>query len=293
MPPPASVGQSDDLSATEQELVRAALAGTGAPTDPRHWTLEDGGGSHRVVLAGDRVAVRVSRHPQAADYLVRSTALVDALPELGVALPRSLGPVASLGTHRAVATCRVPGDPSQHRVDPTALAVVLDSLAAVDTRPLTEFLSPPLAYGGGPDWLDLQHSAVLPRIPARARAAARRAVDALAAAEPVPERSVHGGQLVHGDLAGANLRWQSGRVVGLIDWDLATAYDPALDLACLAEWHGWDTVEQLADGATVRRARVQQDCFALHTIAHVIITRGAGDPAVSTAVERAVARLEG
>lgn len=280
-----------DLSAAELELVRAALAGTGAPADPRHWSLEDGGGSHRVVLAGDGVAVRISRHRQAADDLVRSTALVDALPELGVALPRSLGRVVSLGTHRAVATRRVPGEPSPHRVEPTALATVLDALAAVDPEPLTGLLSPPLAYGGGPDWLDLQRSAVLPRIPAHVRDVARRAVETLAAADP--EQSVAGRQLVHGDLAGANLRWQSGRVVGLIDWDLATAYDPALDLACLAEWHGWHTVEQLADPATVRRARVQQDCFALHTVAHVIITRGADDPAVSAAVNRAVARLEG
>ena len=276
-----------DLSATEQELVAGALVGTGAPADPRHWTVEDGGGSHRVVLAGDRVAVRVSRHPQAAADLARNTALVDALPEFGFALPRPLGPVVSAGQARAVATRRVPGQPSPHHVEPAALVAVLDALVAVDWEPLAGLLAPPLAYGGGPDWLDLQRAEVLPRLPARARDAARRAVDALAGAEPGPP------QLVHGDLAGANLRWQAGRVVGLIDWDLATGYDPALDLACLAEWHGWDVVGRLADGATVQRAGVQQDCFPLHTVAHLIITRGAGAPDVEVAVSRAAARLEG
>lgn len=265
------------------EVVLAALADTGAPTDPRRWTVEEGGSSHLVVLA-DAAAVRVSRHRQAAADLDRNAALVDALPEPGFALPRSLGPVVGTGPLRAVATARVPGDPSPTRVDPDALAAVLDALAAVETAPLAGLLAAPLAYGGGPHWLEFQHAEVLPRLPVRAREEARRAIDALAAADPGPRH------LVHGDLAGANLRWRAGRVVGVIDWDLATAYDPALDLACLAEWHGWDLVDQLADPATVRRARVQQDCFALHTVAHVISTRPDDESAIAAAVDRAAVR---
>ena len=278
-------GNGRSLPDPEVDLVRTALAGTDAPPDPVRWQLEESGSSHRVVLAGARVAVRVSRHAEAADLLTRRTALVDALPDLPFALPRSVGPVVGTGSLRAVATRRVPGHTSPHRVDPAALATVLNALAAVDPAPLAELLTAPLAYGGGPDWWDLQQAEVLPRLPAHVRPAAERAVAALADRDPGPR------QLVHGDLAGGNLRWESGRVVGVIDWDLATAYDPALDLACLAEWHGWDTVGQLADAATVRRARVQQACFALHTVAHVIITRPGDEEAVGAAVDRVARQL--
>lgn len=274
------------MSAAEQELVAGALAGTGAPVDPAGWVVEDGGSSHRVVLSAD-VAVRVARHAGAAAELERNTARVDALPPLPFALPRSLGPVVTGSLGAAVATRRVPGDPSPTAVDPASLATVLDALAGVDWEPLADLLTEPLAYGGGARWREFQQAEVLPRLPARVRDSARRVVDALAAAETGPIG------LVHGDLAGANLRWLDGRVVGLIDWDLATAYDPALDLACLAEWHGWDTTSRLADAATVTRARLHQDCFALHHVAHVIITRGPADETVTEAVDRATARLDG
>lgn len=275
------------LPEPEIELVRAALAETDAPTDPGGWQLEEGGGSHRVVLVAERFAVRIARHREAADLLSRRTALVDALPDLPVAVPRSVGPVVGTGARRAVATRWVPGRPSPRRVDPGALGELLAALAAVDPTPLARLLAVPLAYGGGADWWDLQQQEVLPRLPSAVRPAAQRMLTALAELDPVPD------QLVHGDLAGANLRWQSGRVVGVLDWDLATAYDPALDLACLADWHGWPLVARLAEPAVVARARVQQACFVLHTVAHLIITRGSDDPAVSDALEQAAVRLRG
>lgn len=57
----------------------------------------------------------------------------------------------------------------------------------------------------------------------------RRHVEAALALEPVEAR------LVHGDLAGHNMRWlETGDLVGVTHWDLAQAFDPAVDVACLA-----------------------------------------------------------
>jgi aminoglycoside phosphotransferase (APT) family kinase protein len=72
--------------------------------------------------------------------------------------------------------------------------------------------------------------------------------------------------LVHGDLGGANMRWSSdGRLVGVIDWDWASAWDPAVDAACLA-WHGWAAVEAAVDPPIYHRARIWERTFGIEQI---------------------------
>lgn len=76
--------------------------------------------------------------------------------------------------------------------------------------------------------------------------------------------------LVHGDLAGENMHWSADDdLVGILDWDLAQAFDPAVDAACLA-WHGSRTVRRAVDGDTYRRARVWARTFGIEQVSAVI-----------------------
>ena len=64
-------------------------------------------------------------------------------------------------------------------------------------------------------------------------------------------------RLVHGDLGGDNLRWTpDGAVGGVIDWDLAQPFDPAVDAACLASWYGWDNLSHAVDAETFQPAPI-------------------------------------
>jgi len=55
-------------------------------------------------------------------------------------------------------------------------------------------------------------------------------------------------------VGGDNLRVDArGRYVGVLDWDLAQAFDPAIDVAALV-WHGWPTIRAAVDAGTYRRA---------------------------------------
>lgn len=111
-------------------------------------------------------------------------------------------------------------------------------------------------------WAVVLAEDVIPRLPPRWRAEGRRRLDDAVALEPVPDA------LVHGDLAGSNVHWgPDGKLVGVLDWDLALPFDPAVDAACMA-WHGWDTIRAAVDDETYRRARVWNQTFGIeHLIA--------------------------
>ncbi|MFJ5221128.1 phosphotransferase family protein [Streptomyces sp. NPDC088354] len=89
-----------------------------------------------------------------------------------------------------------------------------------------------------------------PRLHALWRDEGRRRLDNAIALEPVSDA------LVHGDLVGSNLHWSpDGKLIGVLDWDLALPFDPAIDAATMA-WHGWDTIRDAVDLDTYRRARI-------------------------------------
>lgn len=94
----------------------------------------------------------------------------------------------------------------------------------------------------------------------------RRHVEAALALEPVEAR------LVHGDLTGHNMRWsETGDRVGVTDWDLAQAFDPAVDVACLAVGHGWDAVRHAVDSTTYSRARTWAGTFAMEQLVRAVL----------------------
>ncbi|WP_214403010.1 phosphotransferase family protein [Pseudonocardia lacus] len=222
------------------------------------------GGSHDVVRVPGVAAVRIARSAPAVESLARRSALLVALARAGLpfAVPEPLGPVTSTAGWTAVAVSWVPGrEAPRGEGDPDVLRGVLDALAGVDLAPLECLLDVPHAYAGRERWEELMLDVAVPLLPERLRASARRRIAEAVALEPVPPR------LVHGDLAGENMHWsEDGRLLGVIDWDLAHAFDPAVDVACLAFTHGWPVIGRTVDARTYERARVWAGTFPIEQL---------------------------
>lgn len=121
-------------------------------------------------------------------------------------------------------------------------------------------------------------------LPGDLRAEAVRRVQLALALPPVAPG------FVHGDLAGTNLLWRSdGTLSGVLDWDLAQAFGPAVDVACLS-WFGWDTVRAVVNAEQQHRAEVWARTFALEQVA-AALNSGEPAPVIQKVVGRAVTHL--
>lgn len=272
-----------DRSRTDA-LVAAALRAAGQAVAPAEWQRIEHGSANLVVLAGG-AAVRVGRTASTAAESLRAQALVDVLPDLPFAVPRSLADPVRDGDMVAIAQRRLDGipHPSGHG-DADVLRGVLDALAAVPVGAHRAHLAPPHAFMGGEAWHPVMVEQAIPLLAPDVRVRARRAADALAALEAVPE------VLVHGDLAGSNLLWSDGVVTGVIDWDLASAGDPAIDVAALAVWHGWDVIERVRPPEVVHRARIIAATHPLQIVCFSIV-QGRPEAEVARAATWASARV--
>ncbi|MDX1620635.1 MAG: phosphotransferase [Nitriliruptorales bacterium] len=239
---------------------------------------------HEVVLVPGVAAIRVARDEQADTETARQHDLLRRLGEcsLPFAVPEPLDEVQELDGRPSLVCSWVPGNPApKGHGDPEELRELLAALADVDLEGLRDVLAPPHAYAGGERWAEVMFGEAVPRLPGEWQQEARRRVEAALALEPVPAR------LVHGDLAGDNMRWDDrGRLVGVLDWDLASPWDQAVDAACLA-WHGWETVRAAVDDGTYRRARIWYRTFGIEQIA-AAIQRGEPDRVVEQTVVRCV-----
>ena len=241
---------------------------------------------HDVVLLPGRAVVKVARG-RAIEDLHRRAGLAGALARAGLpfAVPTPLGPVATFEDCSAVALSWVPGTSAPAGSgDPARLRALLDALAGIDVTvlgPIARWLGAPHAYAGGPRWATLMGQ-VVDLLPAGVRTIA---VDRVNAAAHLPEAPP---SLVHGDLAGDNVRWHGdGALAGVIDWDLASAWDRSVDAACLA-WFGWPAVAAAVDAPTYQRARTWAATFHLESVAAAIDNGEDGD--VIAARVRAAAR---
>ncbi|MFD8078575.1 phosphotransferase [Streptomyces sp. NPDC059718] len=231
------------------------------------------GGSHHVVLLPGVAVVRVARNPTAVAALSRRMELLRRLGALDLpfAVPRPLSDVVPVAGHTAVALSWVGGTPAPRGGggEPEHLAGLLRALKDVDCRDLQGLLGAAHEYAGGDRWAEMMERDVVPRLPRTWRSEARRRVGAALDLPPVEP------SLVHGDLAGGNLHWSDdGRVVGVLDWDLAQPFDPAVDAACLA-WHGWDKVAAAVDRPTLHRAWTWYLTFGLEQVAFALLN---GEP---------------
>lgn len=274
-------GPDEDLITA---LATEAFECAGESGDPADWHRVEHGSATLVLLCG-RAAVRIARDRSAATGLRRVQHLVDALPELPFQVPRSRGQIIERDGHVAAATERIEGAPHPAGSgDPHRLCELLETIHTLPAQPLRPHLAPARAFIGGPGWQEVLIEQVLPLLAAEVRSEAARRIEALASLPQVPT------VVNHGDLAGGNVLWHEGRVVGVLDWDLAALEDPAEDVASLASWHGWDLVDQLADAETVARAEVFRRSFGLQVLGHAV---RCGRPAeeIQPLLKRVEARL--
>lgn len=286
------VTSDDDLRATATRLLPGVTASDVSAADVVR------GEFHDVVLLPGLAVVKVARG-LAAQHLERRAPLLEALAgaSLPFAVPRPLGGVVRTGeTSAAVALSWVPGEPAPAgaggppRVE--QLQQLLTAVAGVDvspTSPVGRHLDVPHAYAGRERWAELM-AQVVAMLPDDVREDGEARLQAALALPPVPPR------LVHGDLAGHNLRWHAdGSISGVIDWDLASAWDPAVDLGCLV-WFGWDAVDAACAGlggewpAAAERARVWLATFQLEGPA-ALLDDGAAETVVRQRLARVVAAL--
>ncbi|GAA1499145.1 phosphotransferase family protein [Paeniglutamicibacter kerguelensis] len=241
-----------------------------------------GGQFHVVLVAENEAVLRISRTRAAALEMQRRVDLVEALaPRLGFELPTALTPVWHGNDCSAVVQRYVPGSAhAPHRGDAAALRRLVEELAGIDVAPLAGLLARPFAFNG--PWTAVKTAATLRALPTELVADAELVLATIAGFASIPPA------LVHGDLAGHNVHWLDGRLVGVLDWDLAAAWDPALNSAYLGLWHGESMLDLMAPTAQEAwRARVWLGAMSLESIYNVGL---ANDPAQ---LEAMVARVAG
>ncbi len=233
-------------------------------------TLTEQGSAYRVAIsaadaAGERVAIRFGRAPEAADALARMARLHPLLTEplgrAGIAVPLPLGPVQPSALGPAMAFSFLAGGPHPHyRANPGEFAAggddpavtvpaLVDLLAAfgrVELNSVRPELAPPYSYRG--PWTDTKVATVLGFVAEHAPTLVAPASRIVRGVRERPEGFGGTVGLVHGDLAGQNMRWNADftAVTGLLDWDLASAWDPAINLMQLSLWHGPTLVPAVA-----------------------------------------------
>ncbi len=222
------------------------------------------GNVHHVLLIPGIAAVRVSKRPLAAASMPRQAEVLRQLASAGLPfqVPEPLTPVTTFGERAAVAVSWIDGVALPEGVgDPSQVAEVLTAVRSV---PLSGSLLAALdGRAMGPSWSTVIAEYILPRLPARWQSEGRARLDAALALEPVADA------LVHGDLGGSNIHWSTdGKLLGVLDWDLAMPADPAIDAAFMA-WHGWDNVRRAVSADTYRRARTWD---ALFGVGHLVAT---------------------
>jgi len=241
----------------------------------------ESGDDHLVLIPGSGVpcdaVLRIARRPDVAAALPARMQLLQRLaPHLPFALSLPLTPVmradpdAAGGWRPAAVVQRyVPGAAHPpHTGEPAELRRLLAALAAVPTEAYAGLVQAPFARE--PRWRDEDRDLVLGVLPPENRDAATAVWDGL---EAIDGEAVG---LVHGDLAGENVRWHHGAVVGVLDWDHAAAWDPAINLAQLSLWHGPEIIGPAApDPRSADRARLWVGHLALHRVRQAALTDAA------------------
>ncbi|SDI32344.1 phosphotransferase family protein [Nonomuraea jiangxiensis] len=249
-----------------------------------------GGGVHDVILVPGVAAVRVSRRPLHAAAMPRRTEVLQAIGAAGLpfAVPEPLTPVTMFEARAAVAVSWIDGTPlPEGQGDPARIGELLGALRELPlTEELRALLPAPRAHEGDLSWAGILAREIIPRFPGTWREDGRRRLAEALALEPVPDR------LVHGDLVGGNIHWGAdGKVIGVLDWDRAHLFDPAIDAAFMS-WHGWDNLRRAVSGETYRRARVWARTFGVNQLVAVLELGGEPLPLPDSYARHIVAWLE-
>lgn len=261
------------------ELVDAALTAAGTRRTSVEWVAH---GSSSLVGLVDEVAVRVARSPAGGAELRRAQALVDALPTLPFAVPRSVADAVEVAGYVAVPVQRITGAAQAPQPVPGARVIeMIDAIHAIPVEPLRPLLAPPRVFMGGADWQAVLTERAVPLLPTDLRTEAVGRVQRLAALPTVDP------VLNHGDLGGTNVHWDGPVVAGVLDWDLAAPEDPAEDVAAAAWTFGvWDEAAERFGPEVIERAWAFRRSFPLQVLAFAVLhDRPAHE------IERVVARV--
>ncbi|MFJ2618933.1 aminoglycoside phosphotransferase family protein [Glutamicibacter sp. NPDC087344] len=249
-------------------------------------TVNEAGQSHTVLLANTQAVIRMARTEVSSANMPRSVRLHDQLAtQLPYLVPTACSGIAQFNGRNAVAMSFIPGRAHEpHRGDPATLQKIVRDLAAVDISFLLADLAEPFAFAGR--WNPAAQERCLEYLPHDLRTAAKSVFAQLPQLEAVPP------SLVHGDLAGENMHWDGEKPVGILDWDLASAWDPALNTTYLALWHGQDLIEQIApDAEQARRARIWLGLMGLERLADTLLR--SDNPRVDKLMRKIAPRLHG
>lgn len=222
---------------------------------------------HHVVLGRDRV-VCFPRTVAAAARLPARAAVLRALSGLGLGV-ETPEPIAESGEPAYLVLTRIPGQPLPESAlsrpgapDAVArqLANLLSSLASAGTSTLPEAPADRWTV-----FADDVRAELFPLMSVAGRVRATRELDAL---DTLPHLTT---AIVHGDLGGENLLWDTGnppRLLGIVDWDEACLGDPAEDLAALSATYPPAVLEPLltllgTDPPTRTRIAILRATFAL------------------------------
>ena len=209
---------------------------------------------HHVVIGTDRV-VCIARTTAAAARLARRAAMLDALRdlELGVAVPNPLAVSADNEVPHLVLS-RIHGETLERSAvgTPAIAAAVARECHALLTRLAAagsnETLRATLPHAPADRWPEFAAAVRDTLYPLMTAAGSTRAEEQLAALNALPHSTV---ALVHGDLGGENLLWNTESAVpvlcGVVDWDGACLGDPAEDIAAIAATYGEPVLGRLLD----------------------------------------------
>ncbi|UTT40652.1 aminoglycoside phosphotransferase family protein [Glutamicibacter mishrai] len=202
--------------------------------------VNEGGQFHKVVIANPHSVIRMARTVQATEEMPRSVKLLELLSgQLDYQIPMATSQILHVDGLSSVAMSFIPGSAHEpHYGDPKVLGKLVNDLAQVEVEPLSEHLASPFAFRG--PWTEERQQQCFDALPEQLRDAATSLWAQLDELAQVPPG------LVHGDLAGHNMHWVDEELIGILDWDLAAAWDPALNTAYLSLWHGLEMVDLIA-----------------------------------------------
>lgn len=259
-----------------------SLLGTLLSDDRESELVVREGQFHHVIIGTDRV-VCIARTPAAAARLPWRAAVLDALGELelGVAVPNPLTISVNDETPYLVMS-RIRGEPLEpNAVGAPAIAQAVARechalLTRLSTAGSVEAVRASFPHTPADRWQVFAASVRDTLYPLMSAAGRARAEAELTAVDALAHSTI---ALVHGDLGGENLLWDTDSGVpvlnGVVDWDGAALGDPAEDVAAIAATYGEAVLRRLlnldvrqglqARVAAIRGTFALQQALAGHT----------------------------
>lgn len=227
--------------------------------------VNEGGQFHKVVIGNPQAVIRMARSPAATEQMPRTVELLSLLEsQLNYQIPVAVSEILHVDGLSSVAMSFIPGSAHEpHYGDPKVLGQLVKELAEVPLEQISAHLAKPFSFRG--EWTQARQQQCFDALPKELRAPATALWDQLDILAQVPAG------LVHGDLAGHNMHWIDEKLIGILDWDLAAAWDPALNTAYLSLWHGLEMVDLISPNSEeAHRAKIWLGLMSLERLSDTL-----------------------